>query len=75
MRELDALQEEYERWRFKRKDLEDELKALSEEEHDILKELARVEGQISYYDSLESDMKRELEPPRLSDLLSSFGKR
>jgi chromosome segregation ATPase len=75
MRELDALQEEYERWRFKRKDLEDELKALSEEENDILKELARVEGQISYYDSLESDMKRELEPPRLSDLLSSFGKR
>jgi chromosome segregation ATPase len=75
MRELDALQEEYERWRFKRKDLEDRLKALSEEENDILKELARVEGQISYYDSLERDMKKELEPPRLSDLLSSLGKR
>ncbi|MFQ6106294.1 MAG: hypothetical protein ACE5QF_01710 [Thermoplasmata archaeon] len=75
MKELDALQQEYERWRFRRKELEEELRRLSEEEDDILKELARVEGQISYYDSLESDMKKELEPPRLSDLLSSLKKR
>ncbi|MFQ6129014.1 MAG: hypothetical protein ACE5QW_08955 [Thermoplasmata archaeon] len=75
MKELDALQKEYERWRFRRKDLEEELRVLSEEENEILKELARVEGQIAYYDSLESEMKRELEPPRLSDLLSSLKKR
>ncbi len=75
MKELDALQEEYERWRFRRKDLEGDLRGLSREESDVLRELARVEGQISYYDSLESDMKKELEPPRLSDLLSSLRKR
>ena len=75
MKELDALQQEFERWRFRRKDLEEELRNLLKEENDILMELARVEGQISYYDSLESDMKRELEPPRLSDLLSSLRKR
>jgi len=75
VKELDALQQEFERWRFRRKELEGDLRELSREEHDVLKELARVEGQISYYDSLESDMKRELEPPRLSDLLSSLRKR
>lgn len=75
MRELDALQEEYERWRFRRKDLEEEFRNLTEEEIEILKELARVESQIEYYDSLESDMKKELEPPRLSNLLSSFRRR
>lgn len=75
MKELSALQQEYERWRFKRKDLEEELRKLSEEEHEILRELTRVEGQIAYYDSLESEMKKELEPPRLSDLLSSLKKR
>ncbi|MEE9488869.1 MAG: hypothetical protein V3V91_00310 [Thermoplasmata archaeon] len=75
MKELDALQEEYERWRFRRKDLEGNLRELAREESDVLRELARVDGQISYYDSLESDMKKELEPPRLSDLLSSLRKR
>lgn len=75
MKELDALQQEYERWRFRRKHLEEELRQLSEEENEILAELARVEGQIAYYDSLESDMKKELEPPRLSDLLRSFRRR
>ncbi|MFQ5910713.1 MAG: hypothetical protein ACE5IJ_08360 [Thermoplasmata archaeon] len=75
MKELDAMQKEYDRWRFRRMELEEALRDLSEEENEILKELARVEGQLAYYDSLESDMKRELEPPRLSDLLSSFRKR
>jgi hypothetical protein len=33
-----------------------------------------VEEQIAYYDSLESDMKKELEPPKLSGMLDSLKK-
>lgn len=65
---------ELEEWKSKQSKLGEELKEIEEEEKYIQGELARVEEQIAYYDSLESDMKKELEPPKLSGMLSSLKK-
>lgn len=78
MRDLDeqlrVAQLELEDWREKQVNLERRLNETQEEEKGILAELARVEEQITYYESLQSDMKKELEPPKLSGMLSSLRK-
>ena len=65
---------ELEDWREKQAKLERKLVEIVGEERSILSELARVEEQIAYYNSLQSDMKKELEPPKLSGMLSSLRK-
>ncbi len=78
MRKLDeqlrVSQLELEDWKEKRVHLEKELNETEEEEKSLLAELARIEEQIAYYESLQSDMKKELEPPKLSGMLSSLKK-
>lgn len=72
--QLRVAQLELEDWKEKQINLEKEISGIEEEEKSILSELARVEEQITYYESLQSDMKKELEPPKLSGMLSSLRK-
>jgi predicted nucleic acid-binding Zn-ribbon protein len=72
--QLRIAQLELEDWKEKQVNLEKQLSATEEEEKGIHAELARVEEQIAYYESLQSDMKKELEPPKLSGMLSSLKK-
>lgn len=71
---LRMAQLELEDWKSKQVKLEEQLTSIEEEERGTMAELERVETQIAYYDSLESDMKKELEPPKLSGMLSSLRK-
>lgn len=71
---LRVSQLELEDWKEKQVNLQKKLNEVEEEEKGILAELARVEEQIAYYESLQSDMKKELEPPKLSGMLSSLRK-
>jgi predicted nucleic acid-binding Zn-ribbon protein len=68
------LSEEVMRWRRRQQHLEESLRRLSEEEERLTRELAKAEKQLTYYSSLTSDMKRELEPPSLASMLKSFRK-
>jgi len=68
------LSEELVRWRRRQQHLEETLRQLSEEEERLTRELVKAEKQLSYYNSLTSDMKRELEPPSLASMLKSFRK-
>lgn len=62
------------RWRDKESILNVQLREISEEETRLLKEIQKVDQQLAYYDSLEKDMKKELEPPRMSSFLRSLKK-
>lgn len=74
MRGQASMWEEHRKWIVLKRELEGDLEALEAEEGRILEELARVEEQIAYYGTLAKEMKRALDPPRLSGLLRSFGR-
>lgn len=65
---------EFERWRSRERRLLEALAQVDEETRRLADELVKVEQQISYYDSLTREMKRELGRPGLSSLLSSLRK-
>lgn len=67
-------QVEFERWRFREKQLIDTIRDLDAEETRLQAELARVDQQVSYYESLARDMKGAVRPAKLSSLLTSFGR-
>ena len=69
---LESTQREIGRWRQRERRILDALKSVDEERHRLGEELLKVEQQVTYYDSLTRDMKRELGRPGLSSLLSSF---
>lgn len=69
---LDATQKEFARWRQRERRLVAALGQVDEERHRLDGELVRVEQQVSYYDHLTRDMKRELGRPGLGSLLSSL---
>ncbi|TLZ66356.1 MAG: hypothetical protein E6K06_06315 [Methanobacteriota archaeon] len=69
---LDVTRRESQRWRLREKHLLDALQGLEEERRRLDDELLKVEQQLTYYDSLTGDMKRELGRPGLSSLLSSL---
>jgi len=71
---IDAAQKEFERWRQRERQILEALKKVDEERGRLSEELSKIEQQVVYYDSLTRDMKRELGPPGLSSLLSSFRK-
>lgn len=50
--------EELDKWRRRRDELEDELD--------------RVDRQVRYYESLAQDMKRQVRPPRVTDVLRAL---
>jgi len=65
-------EEELPVWRERLTRLEEEFEGLKSEESHLLEELAKIEEQMVYYDTLTHEMKRTLEPPRLSGLLGSL---
>ena len=69
---LHATEREIERWRQRERRIVDALHNVDEERHRLEEELVKVEQQVTYYDSLTREMKRELGPPGLSSLLSSL---
>lgn len=69
---LEAAQKEFERWRQRERRILDAIHEVDEEQHRLDEELAKVGQQVTYYDSLAKDMKRELGRPGLSSLLSSL---
>ena len=54
------------------KEVEEALSQAAAEEARLLAELAKVDEQAVYYDSLAGDMKRELQPASLSGLIRSL---
>ena len=71
-RAMEATRKEAERWRHREKRLREALRNVDEERRRLDDELLKVEQQVTYYDSLTRDMKRELGRPGLSSLLSSL---
>ncbi len=71
-RAMEATRKEVERWRYRERRLLDALKNVDDERRRLDDELLKVEQQLTYYDSLTRDMKRELGRPGLSSLLSSL---
>lgn len=69
---LETAQKEFERWRLRERRLLDAIGQVEEERGRLGTELVRVEQQVSYYDNLTRDMKKELRRPGLSSLLSSM---
>lgn len=69
---LQAVEREVERWRQRERRILDALQTVDDERHRLDEELLKVDQQVSYYDSLTREMKRELGPPGLSSLLSSL---
>ncbi len=67
-------QEDLNRWSRRERQLLDALEDLDEEETRLGGEIEQVDRQIAYYESRARDMKRELEPPKLSTLLTSFAR-
>lgn len=67
-------QEDLTRWSRRERQLLDAVEDLDEEETRLRGELEQVDRQIAYYESLARDMKRELEPVKLSTLLTSFAR-
>jgi hypothetical protein len=51
-----------------------ELDRWKERESELRAELAKVQRQVAYYEALAQDMKREVRPARVSDLLRAFGR-
>jgi len=68
------INEELVRWKRRQEEVEQLLRQLNEEEERLVRELAKAERQVSYYNSLTGDMKRELEPPGLASMLNAFRK-
>jgi len=71
---LETSRQEFERWRFREKQLLDTIRDLDEEERRLQAELARVDQQVAYYENLARDMKGTIRPAKLSSLLTSFGR-
>lgn len=59
-------------WLRRKHEVERALQELEEQEARLAEELEKVEEQAAYYDSLAKDMKRAVDPPKLSGLLRSW---
>jgi hypothetical protein len=71
---LETAEKEFAQWRFREQQLLDTIRDLDEEETRLQAELARVDQQVTYYESLTRDMKGTVRPAKLSSLLTSFGR-
>ncbi len=60
------------KWLNLKHELERALQDLEKQESHIMEELGKVEEQVTYYGSLTKDMKKALDPPKLSRLLQSW---
>ena len=66
------ISQELGRWRRRQAQIEGAIRRLTEEEERLNRELSETEKQLDYYNSLTSDMKRELEPTGLASMMNSF---
>lgn len=71
---FETAQKEFDRWQRRERSLLLALEQVDDERTRLDVELDRVEQQVTYYDSLTRDMKKELRRPGLSSLLSSLRK-
>ncbi len=71
---LETAQKELERWQRRERSLVVALEQVGEERTRLDTELDRVDEQVTYYDNLTRDMKKELRRPGISTLLSSLRK-
>ena len=70
--DLSATAAELDGMRQRVRDLEAALRDVEAEEVRIAAELATVDAQAVYYDSLAGDMKKDLQPPNLAGLIRSL---
>jgi len=68
----DAASAELVRWRLREREVEAVLRDTESEELRLSEELAKVDEQAGYYDSLAGDMKRDVQPPSLYGLIRSL---
>ena len=68
----DAASAELVRWRLREREVESVLRDTESEELRLSEELAKVDEQAGYYDSLAGDMKRDVQPPSLYGLIRSL---
>jgi hypothetical protein len=69
---VETAAKEHARWRTREQRILGAIREVDEERRRTEEELAKVDAQITYYDSLTRDMKREFGRPSLSRLLSSL---
>ena len=67
-----AASEELVRLRIRAREVEAALRDAEGEEVRLSEELAKVDEQAGYYDSLAGDMKKDVQPPSLSGLIRSL---
>ena len=67
-----AASDELVRWRLRERETESALRDAEAEELRISEELAKVDEQAGYYDSLTGDMKKDVQPHSLSGLIRSL---
>jgi hypothetical protein len=72
MDRFSAASMELAQWRARWREVEAALHEVEQEEARATAELAKVDEQASYYDSLAGEMKRDLQPPSLSRLLRTL---
>ncbi len=64
---------ELELWRDRKEKILNELSGLSgDEKTEKKKELEKINKQVSYYESLIKDMKKEVKPPKIGHLLDAI---
>ena len=69
---LFALQER-ERWKEREMELQNEIKSSPKSERQAKQEeLERIKEQVAYYDALARDMKKSVQPSKVSHLLNSL---
>lgn len=68
----EAVERELIRWRAREQRLLESVKEVDEERRRLEEELAKVDQQVAYYDSLTRDMKRELIGSGRSSFLRSL---
>ncbi len=64
--------EERERLKKEELKLREYLKQLVEDEERVMQEIEKVRQQVLYYKALTKDMKKEVKPPTISDLMESL---
>lgn len=64
--------QERDKWQARKRDIEDKIVELDEEEKRLRGELGKMMEQVEYYNSLTKDMKRELQPSSVSSMLKTI---
>ena len=65
--------EERDRWKEREVDMQNEIQSLPKEEKKTKqKELIQIREQVAYYDALAKDMKKNVRPSKLSNLLNAL---